>query len=202
MIRKIGLIYQDQNSLGFLVGLRDRLNCDATFVEPPTAIGKSRVLTRKQAKSAWAYFEKQGVDLVVRFTDADQTRWQDTRRDELARVPDIARAIWLCAVASENTEAWLCLDNDYLARVLNLSTTGLPTRAERTGFIKQSLTRIRQPGEGASDVVARIVRDAPRDAFRRWLMNDALRTFYSDCRSAAIAAGCDTKNELDSEAHA
>ena len=29
-------------------------------------------------------------------------------------------------VASENTEAWLCLDNDYLARVLNLSTTGLP----------------------------------------------------------------------------
>ena len=108
MIRTIGVIYQDRNSLGFLEGVRRRLNCEARLVDPPAGIGNTRDLPRKQARLAWAHFQKNRVDLVVRLTDADRTRWQDVRRDELHRVPSGASSVWICGVAVENLEEWLC----------------------------------------------------------------------------------------------
>ncbi len=200
MITKIGIIYQDLNSLGFLQGLRDRLGCTAEFVPPPAAIGKQRVLTRKQAKEAWRRFKEKGVDLVVRFTDADGKRWQKTQRDELQRVPDEARSSWICGVAVNNPEEWLALDVAHLASSLNRPPAELADPEKRTGVVKHAIDELAQRnGRKKSEVVARIVRDAPADVFRRWLKNDALRKLYSDCRLAATRANCETPNELEAK---
>lgn len=197
MIEKIGVIYQDLNSLGFLCGLRDRLKCKAKFVRPPTHIGKTRDLPRKVAKSAWRCFKKQGVDLVVRITDADQDRWQEVRRKAFAAVPDEASSTWICGVAVNNLEEWMSQDISYLADVLGLPPGELEDPTHRTGRVKRALVQARRDDESASDTVARVVRDAPTEVFRRWLKDDALKELYTDCRAAAARADCDTPNELD-----
>ena len=196
MIQKIGVIYQDRSSLGFLRGLCDRLKCKAELIEPPAAIGKPRLLPRRCTKLAWLYFLKRGVDLVVRFTDADTGRWQETRREELNRVPEDAKSIWICGVAANNPEDWLCLDLDYLAGVLDFSPQDLVNPQNRIGQIKRALVRLRRDEEGESDVVERLVRGVPGEIFRRWLRDEALKTFYTDCRAAAARVKCKTPNEL------
>lgn len=197
MIRKIGVIYQDLNSLGFLRGLRDRLKCEADLILPPAAIGKTQRLPRKYAKLAWLYYQKKGVDLVVRFTDADGSRWQDVKRKELDVVPPDCRDIWICAIAVNNPEEWLCLDVDYLSRALQIPNEELQNPQHRVGRVKRAVKDAQTSNKRQSDVVARIVRDAPTQVFRQWLQNDALRTFYSDCRAAAARADCETPNELE-----
>lgn len=203
MIRKIGVIYQDLNSLGFLRGLKDRLKCDAELIPPPTAIGKTQRLPRKQAKLAWRYFRNKCVDLVVRFTDADGDRWPDVQRKELDVIPPEAQSIWICGIAVDNPEEWLSLDVAYLAEVLGIPKEELRDRVQCADRIKRAIGRqARTSDEGKSDVVARIVRDAPTEVFRRWLQDDALRTFYTDCRAAAARAVCDTPNELEAPSDA
>ena len=199
MTTKIGVIYQDPISKGFLRGLQDRLNCDAEFIEAPVAIGKIRQMTRKGAKWAWKYFfDKNGVELIVRFTDADQHRWQEIRRRELGAFPPEAESILICGVAVNNPEEWLCLDAKYLAEALGLSPADLQDKRQRTDRIKGGIARLaRRDCVGTSDVVARIVREVPTDVFRRWLQDDSLKTFYQDCRSAALRLGCEkVPNEL------
>ncbi|MCK4660205.1 MAG: hypothetical protein KAV82_11845 [Phycisphaerae bacterium] len=198
MIRKIGVIYQDRNSFGFLLGIRDRLECEAELVAPPGPVGVQRRLTRKNAKKAWAFFKKQGVDLVVRFTDADGGRWQEIARKEREVFPDEADSVLVCGVAVNNPEEWLYLDADYLAKTLGLSSEELRNPIHRTDRIKRALTRLACGQEGQSGLVARLVRQTPEEVFRRWLQSDdALREFYSDCRKAAIRENCETANELD-----
>ena len=198
MITKIGVIYQDRNSLGFLLGLRDRLKCRAQFVDPPARIGRPQVLPPKGAERAWAHFKERRVDLVIRFTDADRNRWQDVRRDEMAVVPDEAKSMWLCGVAVNDPEEWMCRDAEYLAEVLSIPPEELQNPANRTGRIKRAIGLAAvQSNEDKSETVARIVRDAPAKVFRRWLEDDALRSFYSDCRAAATADECETHNELE-----
>ena len=197
MITRIGVIYQDKNSLGFLEGLRVRLGCEAEFVEPPTRIGRPQRLPRREAALAWRYFQKRAVDLVVRFTDADGHRWQDVRRKELDVSPEQAGDLWICGVAVNNPEDWLCLASDHLAEVLNLRPEDLVDSEHRPGRIKRAITLARRADQGQADVVAEIVQKAPREVFRRWLDDDALRAFYSDCRAAAARADCQTPNELE-----
>ena len=201
MINRIGVIYQDRNSFGFLDGLRQRLNCAAQLIAAPAAIGTSRQLTRKQAKQTWQYFQKKGVELVVRLTDADQQRWQEVRRSEEEVFPAEARSMYICGVAVNNTEDWLCLDTHHLAALLAIAPSELADVVHRTDRVKHALSRARRENvdEGLSDMVARIVRDAPSSVFRRWLRDDALQRFYSDCRLAATAADCGTPNELGEE---
>jgi hypothetical protein len=201
LIRKIGLIYQDGNSLGFMRGMQARLNCDAEIISPPTAVGKSRNLTPRQAKDAWLEFQKQGVDLVVRFTDADEDRWQDVRRRELDVLADHFPEMLICGVAVENTEHWLCLDRPYLCECIEIDVADLGDLQHRTARIKNAIRRSLRGDDKLADVVERIVRNAPRQVFRRWLTSDdSLREFYRDCRAAAIRAGCeDAPNELESD---
>ena len=194
MIAKIGVICQDRNSFEFLAGLRDRLKCKAELIEAPAVSGNTQRLHPRSVKNAWRYFHKRGVDLVIRFTDADGSRWQDVKRDESLTVPDEARSIWICAVAVDRVEDWLCLDRDYLAGCLSLEPSDLQPQ-NRTGVIKHTAARHRALGE--TNVVARIVGDAPRHVFHRWLNDEALRSFYSDCRGAAKAHDCETPNELE-----
>ncbi len=198
MIQTIGVICQDANSLGLLRGLQSRLSCGAEFIASPTPIGKSRQMNRKQARDAWFFFRQRGAHLIVRFTDADRHRWQDVRRAELAIFPQEARSLVICGVAVENAEDWLNLDADYLADKLQIAVDDLTDSVHRTGRIKNAIARRKHEDERTSDVVAALVRDAPSDVFHRWLAtDDALRTFYSDCRSAAASADCPTPNELD-----
>ncbi len=197
MITKIGIIYQDGNSIGFLRGLHDRLRCKAEFIAPPAAIGKSQLLTSKQAKSAWAHFQKKGVELIVRFTDADRRRWQEIQRTELSRFPDETKEMVVCGIAVECVEDWLCLDDQYASRELGIPREELADSEHRTGRVKRALVRLRDSSEGASNVMQRLVCGAPTEVFRRWLDDKALRTFYSDCRAAAAKADCETPNELE-----
>lgn len=195
MIRKIGVIYQDAVSRGFLEGLCARLGCQAELVEPPAAIGTTRDLPRKQARHAWEYFRKQQVDLVVRFTDADRERWQNVRRSEAQRIPSEAGSMWLCGVAVNCVEDWLALDVNYAARWLQVPADPLRNAQNRVGAMKSALAAT--PTESSCERSRKFVAEAPPDVFRRWLAQDSLRTFYDDCRAAASNAGCETRNEHD-----
>ncbi len=201
MINKIGLIYQDGNSAGFLRGLCDRLACKAELITPPSAIGKTQVMPRRQIILAWKYFQTRGVDLVVRFTDADRSRWEDIQRDEMSRVPDDAKSMWICGVAVNNVEEWLCLDVGNLATLLGIDSSRIPVGKDQTGVVKGLISRNCLIDESGCDVAARIVRDTPQRVFRRWLEEPSLSSFYSECRAAATRAGCETPNELDSSSH-
>lgn len=197
MIERIGVIYQDQISLGFLRGLRDRLNCKAELIGPPAAIGMTQLMTRKTIIKAWAHFQDKGVDLIVRFTDADNDRWQDIKRKELERVPEDAKPLWIVAVAENNPEDWLCLDLDYSVKNLQVSREGLDS-SDRTDIVKNAVARKVCDDDGVSGIVADLVRRAEPACFHRWLRDsDSLRGFYKACRSAARNRKCPTPNELD-----
>ncbi len=197
MSTRIGVIYQDANSLGFLRGLRDRLECEAEFVDPPAPIGITSLLTHRNAQLAWEYFRRKNVDLIVRFTDADNTRWQEVRRRELDVFPSDARGLLVCGVAVENVEDWLCIDTTYLAQSAGISDAEFAHPQHRTGRIKRAIRGLASSGEKKSDVVAKLVAKAPSEVFRRWLTNKAFRRFYTDCRAAATEANCETPNELE-----
>ncbi|MBN1513265.1 MAG: hypothetical protein JXB13_14715 [Phycisphaerae bacterium] len=202
MIARIGVICQDRNSFGFLLGLRDRLQCGAELVEPPAAIGKQQRMKRSQARDAWRFFQKQGADLVLRFTDADRGRWQTVQRGETSAFPEEARPLLVCGVADPAPETWLALDSHYLCERLAIDEADLDRldEARRIGFVKHAIAKVASDRQmRKSEVVAELVRDAPGPTFRLWLGNSALAALYNDCRAAAARAGCDTPNEMDSD---
>jgi hypothetical protein len=199
MIQRIGVICQDRNSFGFLMGLRARLQCEAEIIDSPTIVGKSQYLTKRQAKNAVAHFRKKSVDLIVRLTDADDDRWQDVRRGELKVLEDAAGEAAVCGVAVRNTELWLNLMRDYLAEKLGISPAEVSTSDDPTGRIKHAISKARRDGENTSEVVARVVGEAPSLAFRKMLEHDSFRTFYNDCRARAIQADCPVPNELSAD---
>lgn len=195
MIRKIGVIYQDAISRGFLEGLCERLQCKAELIEPPAAIGITRDLPRRSARLAWEHFRSQGVDLVVRFTDADGDRWQDVRRSETVRIPSEAAPVWLCGVAVNCVEDWLAADVDHAAQRFEIPLEELRNSHNRAGMMKGALAAT--PTESPRGRSRKFVAEAPPGVFRRWLAVESLRAFYDDCRAAASRAGCETHNEHD-----
>jgi hypothetical protein len=198
VIEKIGLLYQDSNSLGFLLGVRRRLSCHAQFIDPPGAIAKSTTMTRRQSRLAWEFFQRQSVDLVLRFTDADGNKWQDIRRAELESFPEGARAILVCGVAVENVEQILAIDAAFVEQRLGIESFSSIPRHEQTDSIKAALIRMRSNDEPASAVVEKLVAEAPSEVFRRWLTDsESFGRFYSDVRAAALRSGCSVPNELD-----
>jgi hypothetical protein len=118
-------------------------------------------------------------------------------RAESESIPQQAQSIWICAVAVDRVEDWLCLVPDYLANCLSLAPSSLD-RQNRTGIIKHAVARRRAIGE--TEVVAQLVRGASCDVFRRWLGDESLRSFYTACRAAAKQADCETPNELGTDA--
>ena len=196
MIRKIGIIAQDANSMGFLRGLKKRLGCDAEFVDSPARIGCTQFLTRRNALLAWEYFKKNGVDLIIRFTDADGRRWQEVQRKEKEVFPDEAQSILVCGVAVNNVEEWLCLAPAYLAEFVRVPDSQFSDAGARTGTIKAALVRVKEGNESKSDTIERFVSGAPDDVFKKWLDDAALRRFYQDALVTASHADCNVRNEL------
>ncbi|RJP35059.1 MAG: hypothetical protein C4547_10120 [Phycisphaerales bacterium] len=194
MIRKIGIIAQDAGSIGFLRGLKARLKCKAELVEPPAPIGCTQFLPRRKALLAWEYFRNRGVDLIVRFTDADGDRWQEVKRKELDVFPPEAQSILVCGVAVNNVEEWLRLDVTYFAGFVDRSVSDVMNADY--GMYKRALGRAMRDCESKSETVERFVVDAPPQTFKRWLDDAALRRLYQDARAAAVRANCDVPNEL------
>ncbi|MFQ5732435.1 MAG: hypothetical protein ACE5KM_10850 [Planctomycetaceae bacterium] len=158
------------------------------------------MMTRQQAKLATAIFKKEGVDLILRFTDADQNRWQEIQRHELNVFPDEVSGILICGVAVENVEQWLALDPVYISGALSIDDIGSLAADQCTAVIKKAIARNRRPDEPVHEVTARIVAKAPTKVFQRWLKSDdALRAFYQDCRRVAARANCTVPNELDGD---
>ena len=198
MIRRIGVLCQDPNSYGFLEGLKRRLKCDAELVRPTTAaLSMNTTMTRRQAQLATAIFRKEGVDLILRFTDADRNRWQDIQRHELKVFPDEVSEILVCGVAVENVEQWLALDPAYISEALSIDNLAAIPADQKTAVIKKAIARQRHPDEPVHEVTARLVANAPTEVFQRWLKSDdALRVFYQDCRRVAASVNCTVPNEL------
>lgn len=199
MIEKIGVICQDANSYGLLEGLKARLGCGAELIPAPMNAGKSVYMNKRQVKNAFAHFRKKGVDLIVRFTDADNHRWQDVRRGEQETFEGVTGGTLVCGVAVRNTEHWLNLMQGYLAEKLDISLHDLSGNENPTGLIKNALKRVRRPDQNASDVVADLVKEAPTSAFQAMLKHKSFRSFYSDCRAEARKADCEVSNELSYE---
>ena len=199
MITKIGVICQDSTSYGFLDGIRHRLGCKAEIIDPPAAIGRTRNLTYRAARDAWAYFRKKGVQLVVRFTDADWARWQNVLRNELGCFPNQARSVTICGVAVEAVEDWLALDRKYVSNELGVPAAELDDAKNRVDVVKGAIRRAADvAGQTKRQFVARFIREVPPDVFRGWLQKDrALERFYDDCRAAATGSDCETTNEKD-----
>lgn len=197
MIRRIGVIYQDVISLGFLEGFKKRLTCDAELMPPPAGVGTTRNMTRRQARQAWAYFQKKGVDIIVRFTDADRARWQQVHRDEVAVFPDPARSLLVCGVAVNNVEEWLAIDAAWLSDQLGVELAAMQNDPRRADLLKDAIRRRSRPGEKVSQFVKKLVLEAPDRVFRRWLEDPALLAFYDGCRRISERHGCQLANLRD-----
>lgn len=199
MIRKIGVIYQDVYSLGFLDGLKSRLGCAAQLVRPPASVGPTQFMTRKQVRIACERFRREGVDLVVRFTDADEKAWREVLKEEKkVFVGTEFEARFVCGVAASNPEDWLSLDSKYLASELEMDV-GLLRDGRRSAAVKRAIgLAARLANVGSADIVRRLVAEAPGGVFQQWLQDDAFKQFYRDCRSIAIRLGCEPEpaNEL------
>jgi hypothetical protein len=194
MIRRVGVIYQDVISLGFLEGFKKRLACDAELLTPPAGVGTTRNMTRRQARRAWTYFRKKAADVIVRFTDADRARWQQVRRDEIAVFPEPARSLLVCGIAVNNVEEWLSIDPGWLAGQLDIEAAALRNDPRRSDVLKDAIRRKPRPGERISEVVEKLVLSAPNSVFKRWLEDPALAAFYDDCRRIAELHGCQLAN--------
>lgn len=200
MIQRIGVLCQDRISFGFLEGLKRRLKCGAELIEPTTgSLAKSTMMTTRQARLAWAALHKNGIELLVRFTDADEHRWQEVARHELNVFPPASSSLIVVGVATRNVEEWLAADLDYLSSFLNIDRVSLESDPNRSDAIKGAIARSRSPDEPESAVVIRLVEGAPANVFRAWLQNDSLRRFYADCRAAALRDTCETPNELEAD---
>lgn len=184
MIRRIGVIVQGPNDYGLLMGLRDRLGCDAEFV-PARIRGKNRRSVRRDALNNWRYFQQKGVDLVVRLTDSDSERWQDVLREERQGFPEDMRGILVCGVTEGTVELWLTADRRFLESQLGIPRSEHISDADIVGRVKSAFVQ-RSPLRRYDEAVQKLVREAPPETFRQWLRQPSLRDLYEQCRDAAL----------------
>jgi len=199
MIQRIGVIYQDVYSRGFLEGLKLRLACHAELVPTQGNVGRSKHMKRRNARNACLFLLGKNVDVIIRFTDADGADWQDVKRRELDVFPASVREILVIGVALNNPEEWLALTPDYLAAKLGIDARALRNDPDKSSVIKCAIDVQCRTPDGLSDVagfVARLLADAPSPVFRMWLREDSFKRFYQECRGIASRFECDTRNEL------
>lgn len=184
MIRRIGLIHQGPNDLGFVRGLRSRLGCGADVI-PAKERGRQKFSVWKHIKSNLKFFEAQGVDIIVRLTDCNGDAWQEVKRRELEKFPVESKSRLVCGVTNRAIELWLGIDRNYLESELGIPRDEALNSAQMIGRIKNAITS-KLDGRDYSRWVEHFVQRAPADVFQNWLTVDSLRDFYSDCRNMAI----------------
>lgn len=196
MIRRIALVGQGPNDIGFVNGLKDRLGCDAKLVDltsRPILRSRGSYTRSKDAKLITG--EAQGADLVIRITDAAKDRWQKVVREEKKRYPNELQGRFICGACERDIEHWMALDPRYAAKQLHFEVEDLPKqRADRTGFLKHHIQR-RVTGGDYVEFVSQFVRDASPQTMKQWLRNPAFRQFYDECIAAAKRANCDVNDE-------
>lgn len=199
MIRRVVLVSQGENDLGFLKGLRSLLGCDSVLTDYLQGHAELRqrghYTQSRDARQIWRAY--QGADLIVRLTDGDTDSPQAVYREECERWPVEARSKLVCGVCDRDVEHWMCLHPAYAASVLRCDATQIPRdRKDRCGFIKSRIDAVR--GQvSREEFVARYVTHAPRETLRIWLRNRAFRHFHDQCRDKAQEAQCPVRNLWD-----
>ncbi|MBI4579934.1 MAG: hypothetical protein HY718_09550 [Planctomycetes bacterium] len=201
MIRKIILVGQGPNDIGFLEGLRDRLGCDAElldYTDRPVLRQRGTYTRRKDADLIWREFQAAGGDLLIRLTDGDTHSTKTVINTEIRRYPAEAEGLLVCGVCDRDVEHWMGLDRGYLCEYLDCLPTDVPNeRQDFTRFVKSRLERIAGDDRDFRGAVAAFVRRASRSTMKAWLEHPSFATFYDDCRQAAIRDDCPVPNERD-----
>ncbi|MEP0842832.1 MAG: hypothetical protein HRF43_08980 [Phycisphaerae bacterium] len=200
MIRKVVLVVQGENEIGFLEGLRDRLRCDAELVhylqDHPELRLRSQYTRRQDAKEIFRVHRS--ADLIVRLTDGDTDQPQNTYQEEVDRWPEESRPLLVCGVCDRDIEHWICIDTDYASRQLGFPADQLPAdRVDRSGFIKRRIDEVRG-SQTRRQFLSGFVQRAPSMTVRRWLGNRTFAHFYEQCRDKAQQAGCHVENLRES----
>jgi hypothetical protein len=199
MIRKVLVVGQGPNDVGFLRGIRDRLKCEAELIDyrsVPLLRQRGSYTRRTDARLIWSEAQRLGVDLVVRLTDGDITQPAQVAQDEIERFPVGARERLVCGVCNRDIEHWICLDPRYCAKEFGFDVADLPEeRAARSGFIKNRITKMVSTGSSYDEVVATYVLRAPTETLKQWLSDPAFARFYDDCRRAALREECSVETE-------
>ena len=194
MIRKIGIIYQGANDRGFLEGLKRRLGCDAEFVDSRTR-GRNKLSIGRDAAKNWSAFKAKGVDLVVRLTDSEGSRWQDIKKKEIERFPEDMKGVLICGVNQFAVESWLAIDRGFLEEEVGIPASEKISSNDLVGRVKSAISR-HDFSLSSKEVVRHLVESAPLAVFKRWLKEPSFRGFYDDCRGAAKRQNCPINDEV------
>lgn len=197
MIRRIAVIAQGPNDVGFLHGLKDRLRCDAEIVDystVPILRRRNKYTPPKEMRLILRHVKD--TDLLVRLTDADKDRWQEVTRREAGCFSQQFAGRFICGVCDRDVENWMLLHKPYAARVLHFQPEDIPSdRADRSRFVKSKISSILGGQRDHIGFVARFVREAPADAFAIWLKDPAFSRFYDECVAAARQVDCPVNDE-------
>lgn len=195
MISCIGIIYQGANDKGFLMGLRDRLGCEAEVIWHEPNRGKNKLTRRREADYICSDLLNRGAQLVVRLTDAGEDPWHTVRNEEHDNFPASIQPILICGAVPGEIECWLSRDRYYLEAQFGVPASQQFAAGELTGRVKSSL-RSTGPLDWA-EAVRSFVKNAPATVFRRWLEEPSFKSFYEDCRNAAMRENdCPINDEL------
>lgn len=183
MIHRIGCIVQGPNDLGFLMGLRQRMGCDAELVQLAIR-GANKLTLRSQAQQVAQHIERERVDIVIRLTDADDPRepWQQVKRTEHDRFPASVASLVVVGVTTGGIESWITADRPYLEASLACSLNNVTDARELISLIKEAMRKHPRKPDYAQ-VMADLVAKAEVGVFRSWLdAQPSLQRFYMDCR--------------------
>lgn len=203
MIRKVILLAQGPNDVGFVRGLQRRLGCQAEMIDAKGDPGlrlRGQTMTARDVKRTITKLHKEGGDLLVRLTDADKRPPQEILKAEKGRFVEQGEQRVVVGVCDPDVEAWITADLDYAARILDFKLQEVPKdRVGRSGFIK---SRIEQKAMERSltetDFVEQFIIEVPSEVMKRWLSphsGKAFRRFYDECVAAAQRADCPVQDE-------
>ena len=117
--------------------------------------GSSRESYRRELKKTLVdLYDDKECDILVVLTDGDNNRWQDVKREELQRIPEVYQHVTLLGVADRNVECWLAADRAALADELECDVDDIP-HADPSGFVKRRFglsNRVTKP-EGKQRII-------------------------------------------------
>ena len=186
---KIGYIVQGSSDQGFLIGLRDRWCAKATI--DPLQFRGTRFRPRDYPGVCAEALIKD-YDLVVILTDTDTRGWSEVRTEELSRLQEPYEIETLLGVANRNIECWICADQLYVAKRLNIDPSVLRVNDPKRAFQKaMGITR----DDKKLDEIAGLIAEAP--SLRAFLNNSpSLKAFYREVRAYANRRNCAMRDEL------
>ncbi len=203
MIRKVILLAQGPNDVGFVRGLQRRLGCQAEMIDFTSDPGlrlRGQTMTARDVKRTLRKLHEESGDLLVRLTDADESRAARVAQREKERFEQHGEERVVVGVCDPDVEAWITADLAYAAEILDFERGKVPKdRVGRSGFIKSRIAgKARELSLTETDFVEQFIAQVPSEVMRRWLSTHsgkAFRRFYDECVAAAQRAACPVQDE-------